>query len=119
LESLPGVYKPPLGALWIACEGEKALGTIGIRPLRVGACEAKRLYVRPEYRRAGVGKALLLYATQWAHSKGYAELFGDTLAQLSESRNLYASIGFQEIDPFSDSPIPNAIYLRLLLRDVK
>lgn len=79
------------------------------------ACEAKRLYVRPEYRRRGVAGFLLARLTQEARFSGYRDMYGDTLANMLPALDLYRSVGFVEVGPYADDPTPGATYLRLPL----
>jgi len=58
LAALPGDYGPPRGCLLLAKEGGDAAGCVGVRPLDESRCEMKRLFVRPRYRRAGMGREL-------------------------------------------------------------
>src|ERR1700683_3437493 len=58
LETLPGKYSLPRGALVLGLIEGKPAGTVALRPLSDTACEAKRLYVRPEYRGQGIGRSL-------------------------------------------------------------
>jgi len=116
LQTLPGKYSLPRGALALAFIEGKPVGTIALRPLTDTACEAKRLYVRPEYRGQGIGRSLLNWVIQHARSLGYATLRGDTLPIMSDALRMYRNMGFVVIDhPYSDTPTPGAIYIELSL----
>ena len=55
LAALPGGYD----AILVAREGDEIVGCVALRPLADGACEMKRLYVRPSVRGSGTGRALV------------------------------------------------------------
>ena len=115
LRALPGKYAPPAGRLLLArIDGESA-ATAAFRPLRQDACEAKRLYVRPAYRRRGVAGSLLAALVEEARRAGYRNLYGDTLTSMASALDLYRNMGFVEVGPYSDNPTPGAIYLQLSL----
>ncbi len=115
--SLPGAHAPPRGRLLLARIDNVPAGTAAFRPLpeREGACEAKRLYVRPAYRGAGLARALLARLIQDARAEGYRELYGDTLPSMEAALRLYDQLGFVEAGPYSHIPTPGATYLRLPL----
>jgi GNAT superfamily N-acetyltransferase len=115
LQSLPGVYVEPDGLLLIAWAGEKPAGTIALRRLSSTACEAKRLYVPPGFRGCGLGRALLDRLIVGARSIGYRTIYGDSLRSMSEAQALYRSCGFQQVEAYSATPTPGAIYLALAL----
>jgi putative acetyltransferase len=116
LRGLPGDYTPPRGVILLASADGEPAGAIALRPLSGRTCEAKRLYVRPVFRGRNIGRALLENVIARARSMGYEELFGDTLPSMSKALELYAILGFQRAGPYSPSPTPGAIYLRLPLR---
>jgi len=115
LRTLPGKYMQPAGCLLLArIDGEPA-ATAAFRPLRQDECEAKRLYVRPAYRRRGVAGSLLLALVEEARRAGYRNLYGDTLTSMASALDLYRNMGFEEVGPYSHNPTPGAIYLHLSL----
>jgi len=79
LKALPGDYAPPGGRLALAWISGAAAGCVALRRLDCNRAEAKRLYVKPEFRGAGVGRALLQWAIQEARAAGYREILGDTM----------------------------------------
>ena len=79
------------------------------------ACEMKRLYVRPAFRRFGLGRAMAEALLDEARRAGYSAMLLDTLDEMESARELYASLGFEETAPYYFNPIPGAHYLRAQL----
>ena len=112
LESLPGPYAPPGGELLLAKRGDHVLGCIALKPLAPPrVAEIKRLFVRPQARKAGVGKALVEAAIAVAQQRGYGEIKLDTLPQMQDAIALYKSNGFVPILPYGSHPYPGLICL--------
>jgi GNAT superfamily N-acetyltransferase len=120
LAALPGKYAPPRGALLLASmprtggDPEPA-GCVALRPLGENACEMKRLFVRPEFRGCGVGKALAARIIEAGRELGYRKMRLDTLDRLGEAVSLYRALGFRTIDPYYDNPLPGALFWELEL----
>jgi len=114
--SLPGAYAPPGGALALAVIEGVPAGCVAFRRFDQQRAEAKRLYVRPQFRGQGLGLTLLQWVIDEARAAGYRELIGDTVPQMSAALQMYDRIGFERTAPYSDTPTPGAIYLRLKLR---
>lgn len=113
--SLPGAYTPPKGRLLLALIQGNPAGTVALRPLSGRSCEAKRLYVRPPYQGHGIARALLARLVREARAEGYEEMYGDTLKSMKPALRLYNQTGFSEVAPYSSSPTPEAIFLKLSL----
>jgi putative acetyltransferase len=86
LAGLPGEYALPGGAL--------------------------RLYVRRAFRRFGLGRALAEALMDAASQAGYSAMLLDTLDDMESARELYATLGFEEVPPYYYNPIPGAHYLK-------
>lgn len=55
-------------------------------------------YVAPDWRRRGVGGALMAAAEQWSRERGYTELGSDTEEFNRLSRDAHAALGFEEVE---------------------
>lgn len=116
LTDLPGYYGPPTGVLLLAMDNESVAGCVAIRSLGHGACEMKRLYVRPQYRRKGMGRELVRAAVDRAAQLGYHRVRLDTLESLTAAMALYQTMGFKQIPPYYDNPLSGVHYWELKLR---
>ena len=115
LTRLPGDYAPPSGRLALATvEGEPA-GCAALRRFDDSRCEAKRLYVRPQFRGIGLGRALLEWIIAEARRAGYSEIVGDTMPVMQEALAMYERKGFVRTEAYAEQPTAGAIYIRLRL----
>ncbi len=113
---LPGEYAPPGGQLLLAFVDGALAGCGAMRSLPdadyANACEMKRLYVRPAFRRFGLGRMLAQALLDEAQRSGYSAMLLDTLDDMEAARGLYGSLGFEEIPPYYFNPIAGAHYLK-------
>lgn len=117
LATLPGDYAEPRGALLLALVDGVVAGCCGLRPADhvdyPNASEMKRLYVRPTFRRLGLGRLLTESVLDLARAKGYGCVLLDTLDDMEAARALYEDLGFVEVPPYYHSPIAGAHYLKV------
>jgi GNAT superfamily N-acetyltransferase len=112
---LPGKYASPDGRLLIAIYDEIIAGCVALRKFENNICEMKRLYVRSEFRRKGIGKALSIAIISAAREIGYSAMRLDTVPWMKEAIALYHSLGFIDIPAYRFNPIPGTIYMELKL----
>lgn len=101
--------------LLACCEGSPA-GCVAIQLLEEGTCEMKRMYVRPHFRRAGIGRQLVQRLISEASARGFQRMRLDTHPQMLQAQHLYRSLGFREIDRYNKNPIPGIRFFELQLK---
>lgn len=117
MASLPGCYASPAGLLLLASVVGQPVGCVGLRPFPTeGACEMKRLYVRPPFRGDKIGRKLAEHLIAEARRMRYSAMRLDSHPPTMQSAiAMYRKLGFQEI---SSEPLPvtdGLIYMQLML----
>ncbi|MDQ6680449.1 MAG: GNAT family N-acetyltransferase [Pseudomonadota bacterium] len=116
LQNLPGDYAAPTGHLLLAFVDGELAGCGALRAFvdvdYANACEMKRLYVRPAFRRFGLGRTLAEELLDEGRRAGYSAMLLDTLDDMEAARELYETLGFEEIPPYYFNPIAGAHYLK-------
>jgi ribosomal protein S18 acetylase RimI-like enzyme len=115
LSNLPGEYAPPTGCLLLAMYEGRAAGCIALRRIDKKICEMKRLYVRPQFQRKGIGRALAEAIIERAKTAGYKQMRLDTTPTMDAARGLYESLGFEEIEAYRYNPLKGAVFMELSL----
>lgn len=120
IADLPGEFSPPEGCLLIAEMDDNLVGCVALRPFEPGICEMKRLFVKPECRSKGVGKALANEIISEAKKKGYKKMLLDTGDFMVAAQKLYSSLGFRIVDQYYDVPaevLKRTVFMELSLDD--
>ena len=116
LAGLPGDYAPPRGRLLLAVDGDQIAGCIALRKMADGICEMKRLFVRAAFRGKGLGCELADNIIRNATKIGYERMRLDTLpGRMDKAIALYRELGFKEIAPYYNNPVPDAMFMELVL----
>jgi len=102
LRTLPAPYAPPGGALLLARDAHgRAVGCVGVREHSVTACEIKRLYVAPDARGAGLGRALVRSAIDQARAMGYTDMLLVAIeGSTATAQAIYRTLGFEPTEAF-------------------
>jgi ribosomal protein S18 acetylase RimI-like enzyme len=99
-------FLPPQGRLLLAKTANNIAGLACMRKISDDIAEIKRMYVRPEFRKMGIGRMLLDQILADANRIGYPRVRLDSARFMKAAHSLYHSAGFEEIDPYMESEIP-------------
>ena len=86
------------GTFLVARDGKRAVGCGAIRVLDATTAEAKRMYVEPEQRGRGIGRAVLAGLEAAARELGVRRLVLETGIYQDAALSLYRRAGFRQID---------------------
>lgn len=105
-------YGPPTGDLLLAYWEDEIAGCIALTKMKEpGACEMKRLYVKPSFRKNKIGRLLVEDLLNSAKERGYKLMRLDTFLKLQAAMHLYQQFGFKNISAYYHNPLPGAVYM--------
>jgi GNAT superfamily N-acetyltransferase len=103
------------GGVFLIVESDGAdVGCGGIRRLSPDRMEVKHLFLEPQTRGQGFGRALLGELERRAIAMGATEMVLDTNATLETAANLYRTSGYVGIEPYNDNPNATNWYFKRL-----
>ncbi|MEE4210347.1 MAG: GNAT family N-acetyltransferase [Parvularcula sp.] len=100
---------PPEGVFYVVLDGETAMGMGGLRRIRDGVGEIKRIYVSPASRGGGTGPTILERLVSDAHSFGHRELLLETGPFMTSAHRIYKAAGFEETEPYPGAEVPKEL----------
>jgi len=100
---------PPNGVVYVVFHGDAAVGMGGLRRIREGVGEIKRIYVSGASRGGGIGAKILDRLVSDAKSFGYQELLLDTGPFMTSAHRLYEAAGFADVPPYTEAEVPDAL----------
>jgi len=115
LAAVASKYGPPDGRFLLARAEGAYVGCVGLWRLEPGVCEMKRLWVEPEARGLGLGRALVEAVVAAARELDYDRMRLDNAHSQQEARNLYRELGVYEIPAYTHNPMEGVQFLELEL----
>lgn len=101
-----GKFMPPTGRLLLGYVEGQPMGIACLKELSSSIGEIKRMYVRPQARKIGLGRALLRQLVDESRQIGYERVRLDSARFMAEAHQLYRTSGFREIEAYEGSEIP-------------
>ena len=100
----PEELSPPGGGFVVLIDDGRAVAGGGVKRLDDRACELKRMYVVPDARGRGLGRALLAALEDLARDLGYAVARLDTGAKQPEAQAMYQRAGYAPVPDYNGNP---------------
>ncbi len=103
----------PRSGIWLAFASGVAAGVVVLREISEdpNAGEMKRLYVRPRYRKQGIGSALIAAVERFGREHNLEWLYLDTKDDLQPALALYQRAGYEPCGRYNNNP-QATIFLR-------
>lgn len=98
----PDEVAPGRGAFLVAYRADEPVACGAVRLLADGDAEVKRMYVLDTVRGLGIGRRMVEALEAEARALGATRLVLETGVRQPEALGLYASAGFEPIDPYGE-----------------
>lgn len=86
------------GCFWLALDdNDKVCGTIALITLENQASALKKMFVRKDLRRCGLGRRLLETCFAYCQQEAIREIYLGTVDQLVQAQKFYQNLGFERI----------------------
>ncbi|MFD0939796.1 GNAT family N-acetyltransferase [Pedobacter boryungensis] len=97
---LSTVFENDKSVYWVIEENGDVIGGGGIFPtanLPEGTCELVKLYLYPEARGRGLGKAVMDKCFASAIALGYENIYLESMPELNQAVSMYERLGFEKL----------------------
>lgn len=101
---------PPRGVFYLMRVDNKLAGMGGLRFLRTGVAEIKRIYIRPGFRGMKLGERMLDRLLGDAKRFGYQSIRLDTALFMKSAHRLYERNGFTDCPAYEGVEVPAAFH---------
>ena len=118
--NLPKSYLDQNGGAILAVSNDLPVGFVAWRSLPsaelASAWELKRLWLRPQARGMGIGRALVKQVLDRAKANGKSIVLLDTAPDVMPAAyRLYLQMGFEECPSYNGPPLQGIVYMRIYL----
>jgi GNAT superfamily N-acetyltransferase len=103
---------PPGGRFVVAYDDDTPIASGGIRTWEPGVCEIKRMFVTPDARRKGHGRAVLEALERTAREAGFHRIVLDTMGSHTEAMTLYDGSGYARVPAYNENPYASAWFAK-------
>lgn len=94
IENIEKSYGGSGEAFFVACSGDKILGTVAIKKEDERLALMRRLFVSSEYRKQQIGSKLIDHALQFCREIGYQEIIFRTTSNMEGANKACQKCGF-------------------------
>lgn len=105
------MYGSPTGCLLLVYEKDLPIACAAYRQIGEGVCELKRMYIKPDFRKQGIGQQLVDLLCDKAKQNGYFLMRLDTLDTMLPALSLYRKNGFKAIEAYYHNPNDGVVYM--------
>ncbi len=100
----------PGGQIFIALDGDRAVGTVALIFMENGDFELAKMAVSPLAQGRGIGRLLGEHAIRYARAQGVSRIYLETNTILQPAIRLYSRLGFRQLHERLPSPYARSNY---------
>ena len=113
--SCPGKYDELEVPFFVDKDDNVGIGCIGLRIIQTGICKMKKLYVKEEYKRRGLGRELIKVVIEKAKKKEFLKMRPEKLHKMKASPKKYKKLRFYETEQYVFKPMEGAVFMEEIL----